>query len=111
MINKVDALSVLTPSSIPDHSLLSWNIVFNEVVDVTFDENVKSGSFDKFDVRNVTDTLLSDPNALFQVNNVINKLEQSHRTQTDMDSMYEDWCNVIKQHMYSTIPYKTITVV
>jgi len=53
---------------------------------------------------------LSDPNALFQVNNVINKLEQSHRTQTDMDSIYEDWCNVIKQHMYSTIPYKTITV-
>jgi len=53
---------------------------------------------------------LSDPNALFQVNNVINKLEQSHRTQTDMDSIYEDWCNVIKQHMYSTIPYKTINV-
>ena len=58
----------------------------------------------------LTDTFLSDPNALFQVNNVINKLEQSHRTPTDMDSIYEDWCHVIKQHMYSTIPYKTITV-
>ena len=100
LINKADALSVLALSSIPDHSLLSWNIVFNEFVDVTLDENVKSGSFGKFDVRN----------ALFQVNNVINKLEQSQRTQTDMDSIYEDWCHVIKQHMYSTVPYTTITV-
>ena len=65
-----------TDSNIPDHSLLSWNIVFNEFVDVTIDENVKSGSFDKVDVRNVTDTFLLDPNVLFQVNNVINKLEQ-----------------------------------
>ena len=29
LINKAYALSVLAPSSIPDHSLLSWNIVFN----------------------------------------------------------------------------------
>ena len=39
-----------TDSSIPDHSLLSWNVVFNECVDVTIDENVTSGSFDKVDV-------------------------------------------------------------
>ena len=64
--------------------------------------NVKSGPFDKVDVNNVTDTFLSAPNALFQVNNVINKLEKGQRTQTDMDSIYEDWCNVIIQHMYST---------
>ena len=39
-----------TDSNTPDHSLLSWNIVFNEFVDVTIDENVTSGSFDKVDV-------------------------------------------------------------
>ena len=54
---------------------------------------------------------MSDPNALFQVNNVINKLEQSQRTQTDMDSIYEDWCIVIKQHMYSTVPIKLLLLV
>jgi len=56
LINTADALSVLAPSSIPDDSLLSWNIVFNECVDATLDVNVKSGPFDKVDVNNVTDT-------------------------------------------------------
>ena len=66
LINKADALSVLALSSIPDHSLLSWNIVFNEFVDVTLDENVKSGSFGKFDVRNVTDTFCQIPMLCFR---------------------------------------------
>ena len=44
LINKADALSVLAPPSIPDHPLLSWNIVFNELVDVTFDRYVFVGS-------------------------------------------------------------------
>ena len=45
---------------------------------------------------------------LRDINKTIDSLEQGMRTQKDIDSAFDDWCNIVKSSMYSNIPYKTI---
>ena len=67
-------------------------------------------SFDKFDVSNIPNTFLSDQNSLFMVNEAINSLEASLRTQADVDTAYGDWCKLVSSNMYSNLPYRTICI-
>lgn len=65
-------------------------------------------SYDKFDLSNRNNYFMNSPTALLQINNVIDKLEQGFRSQNDIDLVYADWCNVVKQNIYKDIPFKTI---
>ena len=81
-------------TSIPDHSLIAWTINLNSCLEA--DSESHGGvcsSFDKFDVSNIPNTFLSDQNSLFMVNEAINSIEASLRTQVDVDTAYGDWCN------------------
>ena len=93
----------------PGHSLLAWNINFDQCCfenseDETFGNEQ---TFDKFDLSTVSTDLLSGAKDIFCVNQVIAKLEQSFQTR-DIDAAFNDWCGIIKEKMYERLPYKTI---
>lgn len=108
LINTSGDIRVLAPTCIPDHSLLSWNIVSDTSSYYTKDISNEGTSYDRFDLSNVNNYFMNSHSAVLQINNVIQKLEQGFRSQNDIDLVYEDWCNVVKQNMYKDIPFKTI---
>ena len=90
-------------TSIPDHSLITWTINLNSCLEADSESyDGVCSSFDKFDVSNIPNTFLSDQNSLFMVNEEINSLEASLRTQADVDTAYGDWCKLVSSNMYST---------
>ena len=65
-------------------------------------------SFNKFDVTNVPNDFMMDNETLQIVNNTISKLECSFRTQSDVNDIYTDWCNIIHQNMSNRLPCKIV---
>ena len=44
------------------------------------------------------------------VNEAMNSLASSLSTQSDVDTAYEDWCGVLRKHMYNDLPYRTVLI-
>ena len=59
----------------------------------------------KFDVTNISSQFLGDYLVLQQLNETISKLESSMRSQSDIDCIYTDWCNILKQHMLQNLTH------
>ena len=101
------------PVSIPDHSVIAWKINVMSMVTkspATHDDAPEGSHFDKFDLTAATDSFLSAPGILQKINTAIVSLEGSFRTQTDIDIVYDNWCSIIRDQMYTELPYKRIQV-
>ena len=112
LISQSGLVGAVAPTGIPDHSLLVWSINFDQCCfenseDETFGNEQ---TFDKFDLSTVSTDFLSGTNDLFRVSQAVAKLEQSFRTQRDIDAAFNDWCGIIKEKMYERLPYKTIKI-
>ncbi|XP_060589316.1 uncharacterized protein LOC132744577 [Ruditapes philippinarum] len=108
VINSSCDINSLAPTCLPDHSLLSWNIVCNSAnfIDDISCDNV---SYDKFNLNMVPGDFLTGQDIIDQVNNVIENLEQGLQSQSDIDGLYSEWCSIIKHNMYKDVPYKTVS--
>ncbi len=53
-------------------------------------------------------TFLHSPEAVSELLNIIEKLEHGVRTQNNIDSVYNDFCDILKKNMYKDIPFKTV---
>ena len=115
LLNKTGDVNVLASTKIPDHSLLKWNIdvssvCHSETADVIIQDPCYTVSEEnvRFDLANIPENFLIDDLTLSCVNDTITKLESSMRTQSDIDTIYNDWCNILKNHMLKSIPHKTV---
>ena len=110
LINRVNDINSLAPSSIPNHSVISWKMNFDNFINTCTqnEECLNTTSYDKFDVSNVPYTFLSNKNVLHLVNETIIVLESTLRTQTDVDVAYDNWCGLVRDQMYNTLPYQTV---
>ena len=117
LINQNGRLTAITSCQVLDHTLLKWNIdstkVFqNEMADAnkpdlysdTSEENVQ------FELVKMPENFLTDDLTLCYVNDTIIKLESSMRTQTDIDNVYADWCNILNNHMLENISHGAVTI-
>ena len=52
----------------------------------------------RFDLANIPEIFLIDDLTLSCVNDTTTKLESSMRTQSDFDTVYNDWCNILKKN-------------
>ena len=111
LVDKCNIIDVTPCASIPDHSLLSWDIMINfsqqnAYCDSSF--NSQDRYFKKFDLSQIPQDFLSDPECLGQVNVLIDKLEHSLQLQDDVDRFYDEWISVVEDNMYDKVPYKSI---
>ncbi len=100
----------ITPTSLPDHSVLSWKINISEQVDVPVQpelHNDKQSSF-KFDVSNIPVDFLTGDDINQQVHNYVFELERGLRTQNDIDNCYSKLCDVINHEMSDKLRKKRI---
>ena len=63
---------------------------------------------DKFNVTNIPLDFLSNTDILSSVNTTIADLEDSCRTQSDIDVTYNGWCDLVKDEMYAKLPCKPV---
>ncbi|XP_053403285.1 uncharacterized protein LOC128558364 [Mercenaria mercenaria] len=109
VINNINNVPALANTSLPDHSILSWKLTCNISNACNYDKcNVQPVSFDKFDVTDVPNTFLSDQESILNVNRVIEKLERSQQTQCDVDAIFSNWCEIVKNNMYKSLPFVKI---
>ncbi|XP_060597913.1 uncharacterized protein LOC132751716 [Ruditapes philippinarum] len=110
VINNCKNIIKFAPSSIPDHSLLSWNILCNITRKKTDHFGNTSDSYDKFDRSYFSNYFLCNSDILSEVNSTIDTLEQGMRTQNDVNIAYDKWCEIVKNAMYENVPYKSIKI-
>ena len=113
LINQTGNIATFATNKIPDHSLLKWSIDLKHLMLETPDETDYYGypsdkleSRVKFELTQIPESFLYDDHILHQVNNTIIKLESSMRSQQDIDRVYTDWCDLLKNHMLHSIPHK-----
>ena len=94
LISRSNHVSVVAPTRIPDHSVLTWKINLNwSFSDTPESETLQTDqTFDKFDVSAIPSDFLSRFDVLCNINEVISKLEQPQR---DIDSAFSHWCGIV----------------
>ena len=76
------------PSSVPDHSIITWHI---DVGYETRPQNVgPTTNYDKFDTRCIPENFLMGVDGLGQINQITGELEGSFRAQSDVDAAYKN---------------------
>ena len=108
LVNQCNQLGHIVPSVLPDHSMLSWCIHFDTSIRSISQNAARSNSHVKFDVKSLPNDFMLENEVLNQVYNTIDKLETGYRTQTDIDSIYDDWCSIVSSHMYDKLPFKHV---
>ena len=92
---------------IPDHSLLTWCINFENSDESNKTSYVAEG-YDKFDVNSIPHDFMTNDNILTNVNTAIADLEGSLRSQTDIDLAFNGWCELVKNEMYNRLPFRSV---
>ena len=113
LLSRVPVFSNAAPVSFPDHSVITWKIICDSLVDTplcTHEDAPVGHQVDKFDLTSVPPSFLSRPDVLHKINMAIVSLEGSYRTQNDLDSVYDSWCSFIRDQMYAEVPYKRVQV-
>ena len=90
----------------PDHSLLTWNFVLNSNYEYKGVENPIQKEFIKYDVQNIPYDWLKSEIAVSEINRVISSLENSAASQCNINSMYNEFVDIIKAEMCSKLSYK-----
>lgn len=111
LISQIGDIRAIASSSISDHSVLIWNIQVDALNQEGKDnEPSLRRSYDKFDFSSINDTFLSDSDVFIKVTETIARLEGSFHVQSDTDKAYNDWCRIVQDEMYGTLPVRTVTV-
>ena len=107
VIDSVRLLSSFATSGIPDHSLLKWNLIIADNSGLPAPRLQASYSDVKFNLNQIPENFLLTPDVLQKVQDSAAFLEEGTQTQSDIDNIYSDWCKLIQDHMYKSIPHKT----
>jgi len=106
LISSIPDLHQFATSGVPDHSLLVWSVVTDS--GSQSDSSQPESHFDKFDFCNIPASFMCDTDTINTVNDVIVRLEDQSNSQSSLDSIYDEWCSILKTNMYDKVPYKKI---
>jgi hypothetical protein len=92
----------ITPVSVPDHSVISWNIILPcSLSDIRIPQEKARVVFD---VREMTDSFLSDTEVVAKLHATVFSLESSMRAQSDIDNAYAEICMAMQKEMSDRLP-------
>jgi hypothetical protein len=102
-------IGVFSLTCSPDHSLLSWRINTNIVnLSENFSKDYINSGYDKFDLKNVPNDFMNTHSVSDKINILIDNLEQNVVNKNNIDSVYKQWCDIVKDSMYANISYRTL---
>ncbi|MES9880125.1 MAG: reverse transcriptase family protein [Sedimenticola sp.] len=100
-----------TPTALPDHSLLTWCMVFDclDVLQPNASHSESSDNFVKYDVSSIPGDFLGSNDVIANLHAAVYELETGLRTQSELDNAYEKLCSQIRQEMNLKLPHKSIS--
>lgn len=99
-INLNGNINAIVPSSIPDHSCITWVISTETGASVEAEENSQLAEYClKFNVKTIPDNFASDNSFVNEVHACISQLERTLREQNNVDRAYADICNIVKNEI------------
>ena len=86
---------------VPDHALLTWiiNIPFIDGPDYSIVRDSVCGEYNRYDVKSIPLDFLQSADCQFRLNETILRLENSCKTQNDVNTMYSSFVNIVKLEM------------
>ena len=102
LINSVN----FNPISIPDHSLLIYEIKLQEnriKCDVSRNENLKNINR-KHKLNDIPEFFLSDTELLDSLQDTINRIENALNVNNNVQSAYDEFCVLVKDEMDNKLP-------
>lgn len=108
LINLNNDLSNFVPTSIPDHSCLSWIIDTGKCLSNYEPEEAcdQSETKIKFNISTIPTTFGTDPLYINEIHTRVWQLERSLCEQQDIDEAYTDLCKIIKNEMLKNVEHK-----
>ena len=110
LLNLNSELAGFVPTSLPDHSCLTWKMDTGKCAQSCQAEEIFEQSEDRarFDVKTIPATFASDPLYINEIHACVWQLERSLCEQQDIDTAYTDLCKIIKTEMLSKLKHKNI---
>ena len=110
LVNLNSDISNFVPTSIPDHSCLTWNIHTGKCMSSYENEETfeQSENNIKFNVSTIPATFGTDPLYINEIHTRVWQLERSLCEQQDIDNAYADLCKIIKKEMLQKLEHKKI---
>lgn len=111
LITAIPGLQQAAVCGIPDHALLTWKIAtdFPHPQNCIANDSSSANCYNRFDLSNVPGSFMTTNECMNFIHTAISRLEQSHQDQQDIDSVYNNWCQFVKQTMYLSVPYKRVS--
>ena len=100
---------------IPDHNLLTWSIDLGKSAWIHpeprqyADQHMKK-SFKRYDTSSIADNFLMDPQVVEQINMCINRLEMNEQQQVTLNTVYDQFCDIVKLEMDSKLHHRTVHI-
>ena len=109
LINLSGHKEAVIPSSIPDHSCITWKTNTEQYTSYNTVPNYKQseGSI-KFNVIRIPDDFGCNSVFVNEIHACVLQLERSLREQQDIDNAYANICKLIKGEMFDKLPHKTV---
>jgi len=110
LINAIPGLNQCATSGLPDHNMITWNISTGELNmdNIETCNSIEHGSI-KFDLHSIPYSFLSSAHTVQLINGTIDKIEQGLQQQSDIDTIYDDFCDIVKDDMHTFIPFKYVS--
>ena len=112
--NEAGCIGLCDPKSLPDHSLLTWNVdlpVNMDSATTTDTSGIKDNrSYVKYDLKDIPGDFLASPSVRVEIENWITKLEESQKTQDQVTKLYNDFCEIISCEMNDKLEHKTVII-
>ena len=84
-----------------DHSILSWTYFLTNTKTISVTNENEPGEdprkFTVYNRNNIPSTFLADPETLSKINYKIEDLQASQNTPSNIDEVYSDFCDKMKQ--------------
>ena len=93
-------------SSIPDHSVISWKYTVNSPLLDNVTCSRPGSSFTKFKVDSIPHDFMTNTEFTQTIHECVFNLEESMRSQIDIDASYQSLCTLIQTEMKSYLPCK-----
>ncbi len=78
----------------------------SELITEELSGNTESATYVKYDVSGIAETLLQDNSTQQMLHEAINRIECDVLTQEKLNSMYRDFCDIVKKDMDDKLSHK-----
>ncbi len=101
--------------NIPDHNMIQWNMDLtqykqSEPTTEELSENTESATYVKYDVSDIPETLLQDNSTPQILHEAIDRIECQVMTQEQLNSMFRDFCDIVKNDIDDKLSHKEINI-